>query len=314
MISKVVVKWLITGANGNLGKRIIVHLLQSTRDEIVAVVRSESASQTIQQLTSSNANLSAGDNQRLTVVVADYTNVEQLQAAAQGCDRAVHLVGILKAAAYATYEAAHEDSCAALIKGLADTRVEHITYLSIVGSKPDAANTCLASKGNAEAILATGNTPACTLRVPMVLGEGDYASGALRQRAAGKNGFVFRGDSLEQPIYAGDVVNAICAAASTKLNGGYDLGGPECLTRKQLYQRAADLFSNKPVFVSLPISLGYLVAGLLEKFLANPPITSAMLGVLDHDDRVDPQPTMTLLGMDELTSLDAMLQAVLVSD
>jgi hypothetical protein len=39
-----------------------------------------------------------------------------------------------------------------------------------------------------------------------------------------------------------------------------------------------------------------------------------MLGVLDHDDRVDPQPTMTLLGMDELTSLDAMLQAVLVSD
>jgi hypothetical protein len=56
------------------------------------------------------------------------------------------------------------------------------------------------------------------------------------------------------------------------------------------------------------------VAGLLEQFLGNPPITSAMLGVLDHDDNIDSAPTMKLLGMEQLTSLDAMLQAVLGSD
>jgi nucleoside-diphosphate-sugar epimerase len=226
----------------------------------------------------------------------------------------VHLVGILKATAFATYQAAHEDSCAALVEALATSSVKHITYLSIVGSKPDAANACLASKGQAEAILAAGGPGACTLRVPMVLGEGDYASGALRRRASGKNGFVFRGESLEQPIYAGDVVSAICAASTQQLEGGYDLGGPECLTRKELYQRGADLFANTPIFVSLPIGLGYLVAGALEQFLGNPPITTAMLGVLDHDDNIDPEPTMKHLGMEKLTPLDDMLKAVLVAD
>jgi uncharacterized protein YbjT (DUF2867 family) len=314
MVSKVLGKWLITGANGNLGRRLIVHLLQSTRDDIVAVVRSERALQTLQQLATTELNLPEADIGRLSLVVADYTNVAQLQAAAQGCYRAVHLVGILKATAYATYQAAHEDSCSALTQALAASSVKHITYLSIVGSKPDAANACLASKGQAEAIFAAGAPAACTLRVPMVLGEGDYASGALRRRATGKNGFVFRGDSLEQPIYAGDVVSAICAASNQQLVGGHDLAGPECLTRKQLYQRGADLFANTPIFVSLPIGLGYLVAGLLEQFLGNPPITSAMLGVLDHDDNIDPEPTMKLLGMQQLTSLDAMLQAVLVAD
>jgi uncharacterized protein YbjT (DUF2867 family) len=314
MVSEVLGKWLITGANGNLGRRLIVHLLQSTRDDIVAVVRSESALRTLQQLTASAGKLSEADAARVSLVVADYTNVVQLQAAAQGCDRAVHLVGILKATAFATYQAAHEDSCAALVEALAASSVKHITYLSIVGSKASAANACLASKGQAEAILAAGDPSACTLRVPMVLGEGDYASSALRRRATCKNGFVFRGDSLEQPIYAGDVVNGICAASIHQLEGGYDLGGPECLTRKQLYQRGADLFANTPIFVSLPIGLGYLVAGLLEQFLGNPPITSAMLGVLDHDDNIDSAPTMKLLGMEQLTSLDAMLQAVLGSD
>ena len=157
MVSEVLGKWLITGANGNLGRRLIVHLLQSTRDDIVAVVRSESALRTLQQLTASAGKLSEADVARVSLVVADYTNVAQLQAAAQGCDRAVHLVGILKATAFATYQAAHEDSCAALVEALAASSVKHITYLSIVGSKASAANACLASKGQAEAILAAGD-------------------------------------------------------------------------------------------------------------------------------------------------------------
>ena len=73
MVSEVLGKWLITGANGNLGRRLIVHLLQSTRDNIVAVVRSESALQTLRQLTSPEGDLSEADSARLSLVVADYT-------------------------------------------------------------------------------------------------------------------------------------------------------------------------------------------------------------------------------------------------
>ena len=116
MVSEVLGKWLITGANGNLGRRLIVHLLQSTRDNIVAVVRSESALQTLRQLASLEGDLSETDSARLSLVVADYTNVAQLQAAAQGCDRAVHLVGILKATAFATYQRLTKTAALRLLK------------------------------------------------------------------------------------------------------------------------------------------------------------------------------------------------------
>ena len=72
----------------------------------------------------------------------------------------------------------------------------------------------------------------------MVLGEGDYASGALLRRAAQARSFAFRPASLEQPIYAGDVITAIGQAATLKYAGGLDLAGAESLSRRALLQRA----------------------------------------------------------------------------
>jgi hypothetical protein len=48
----------------------------------------------------------------------------------------------------------------------------------------------------------------------------------------------------------------------------------------------------------------------LEALLANPPVTPAMLEVLDHDDRVDPGAACRRLGI-ELTPLDEMLRRCL---
>ena len=38
-------------------------------------------------------------------------------------------------------------------------------------------------------------------------------------------------------------------------------------------------------------------AAALERMLAEPPVTRAMLGVLEHDDEIDPQPAATRLGL-----------------
>jgi hypothetical protein len=45
---------------------------------------------------------------------------------------------------------------------------------------------------------------------------------------------------------------------------------------------------------------------LLERVSANPPLTRGMLGVLDHDDDIDPKPACERLGL-ELTPLDTTL-------
>lgn len=298
--------WLVTGANGNLGKRLIGEMLKTAETEVVAVVRSDRAESEIEAM-----DLDDDARARLQVKVLNYDDVAALTTAANGCDKAVHLVGILKETKFASYYDAHEVSTSALLQALQDSTVQHLTYLSIVGSKPDSANSCLASKGRAEQLCLINDLPACVLRVPMVLGEGDYASFALRKRASSPRSFTFRADSMEQPIYAGDVVHAVIAAGTRMVDGDLNLGGPEALTRRALTSRAAAICGTTSTVISLPLGLGLAMASLFETFMSNPPVTRAMLEVLDHDDKIDPQAACEVLGLGELTPLDDMLKSVL---
>jgi hypothetical protein len=77
-----------------------------------------------------------------------------------------------------------------------------------------------------------------------------------------------------------------------------------------LIGRAGRLLGNKPTIMSLPIALGYSLAWVLEKTSSNPPVTRAMLGVLDHDDAIDSTAATKLLGL-TLTPLDEVLRYVL---
>ena len=294
-------KWVITGANGNLGRRLINKLSQTDND-IVAVVRSESARKSVDETAKGKSNVSCE--------VVDYANVEQLTASLGGAEVVVHLVGILKATASATYEQAHERSCEALVEACKVAGVRQIIYMSIVGSQPNANNSCLASKGTAEEILLNSGVQVCVLQVPMVLGEGDYASWALKSRALKSFSFGFRMASLEQPIYAGDVVEAVQNAAVKEVHGRLQLAGETVLTRAELTQRAAMALNKSTTVISLPITIGYAIAWLLQQLSKNPPITMAMLEVLDHDDHVDPQPAANQLDI-KLTPLDDMLKNVL---
>ena len=291
--------WFITGANGNLGQRLIRRLL-SQGAVITAVVRSSRAERELTRVFSATS--------QLRIEVIDYAETMLLAQAAYGAQYAVHLVGILKSGKNATYATAHESSCTSLTRALKDTSVEHITYISILGAKPDSNNACLASKGRAERILYRCPIPACTLRVPMVIGERDYASKMLTQRANLKSSVTFRASSLEQPIYADDVIDAICSAARLGLDGGLDLAGPESLPRAELYRRAAAVIGRTTRVRSIPMFLGYTMAWFLELFMSAPPVTRAMLGVLDHDDDIDVTKALRILELDKLTELDAMLR------
>ena len=295
-------RWMVTGANGNLGRKLVRELVEAG-EEVVAVVRSDHAADTVRK--------AVPDGTAIDVQIIDYTDVSALRAASQGVSSVVHLVGIIKEGGGATYYDAHEASVTALVEALSDRAEVHVTYLSIVGSRPDSENACLASKGEAEGILARANNPSCILRVPMVLGEDDYVSLGLRKRVLSGKASGFRMASLEQPIYSGDVTRAIVQAASLRVDESLDLGGPEILTRAELSVRAGQVFGRAVKIQSIPIGLGRLLASVLNTLLSNPPITPAMLEILDHDDRIDNAKALGALQISELTPLDDMLRATI---
>ena len=296
--------WLITGANGNLGRNLLARAL-AAGDSVIAVVRSDHARRQIEAI-----DLDAGARARLSVGVVDYQDAASLSAMLGSVTHVVHLVGILKESARASYRAAHEGSTDALVRAMQGSRVEHVTYLSIVGAEVHSANACLASKARAAAMLHATRLPCCELRVPMVLGVGDYASLALRKRATAMLSFGFRMSSKEQPIFADDVVAGVLQAGRLAVAGSLDLGGPEVLSRAALTHRAAAVLGHRVRCLSLPLALGMGLAWLFEK-LPNPPLTRAMLEVLDHDDVVDSDAACARLDLDGLTSLDDTLRAVL---
>lgn len=290
-------KIAITGANGNLGQRLIGAL--SSEHSVRAIVRSARAKQTLLDRF----------GETLDVAVVDYGDADGLTEALAGIDHVVHLVGIIKESAANPFAVAHEGSCTALTSAAAAAGLKQIVHLSIVGADVSSGNACLASRGRADNILLSGSVPAAVIRVPMVLGEGDYASAALLRQARSGFTVAFRASSLEQPIYAGDVINALIKVIDGNHAGVLELAGAESLPRRELIRRAAGVLEESgPVVLSLPVGLGYLVASLLER-AASPPITRAMLGVLDHDDRIDVEPACKALGM-SLTSLDDTIRKI----
>lgn len=300
-------KVLITGANGHLGKKLI---LASDEYDICALVRSEKAERDLM-------NFIEGHNKKnVEIVKCDYLDVSTMKQLASSCRYAAHLVGIIKENGQNNFDLVHKQTTKVLIEALKDSKVEKICYISILGSKEDSRNACFSSRGFAENLFLKSNTPSLILQIPMVLGEGDYACEALKKNALSRINFTFRKLSLEQPIYAKDIIDVINIDINRTLKENHSsigikaLAGPTSLTREKLIMKAAKRLGVKVKVFSLPLFLGYTLARICGMLFSHPPITRAMLGVLDHDDDIDPLPSSKELGIN-LTALDEMLEATI---
>ena len=296
---------LVTGANGHLG-RLVLRTLARDADAppVRAVVRSERAAASLSDLPGA-----AGRDVR----IVDYRDGAGLVEAVRGASAAIHLAGILKETRGNRYEDAHERPARALAAACAAAGVPRIVHTSIHGADAKSANACLASRGRADALLLGAPVPAVILRVAMVLGEGDAATQGLRGEATGgRTALVRGGATIEQPIAAVDVVAALLAAARADVHGDaiHALGGPEALTHRELVLRAAAILGHEVSFRHIPRAAANAFAWLAERFAADPPLTRAMLGVLEQDDVIDPAPACAALGL-TLTPLDAALRLAL---
>jgi hypothetical protein len=59
------------------------------------------------------------------------------------------------------------------------------------------------------------------------------------------------------------------------------------------------------------VTLGFVVAWIMQTLLSNPPLTTAMLGVLDHDDDIDPQPALQALQLSLVQNIEEIVGQLL---
>jgi NADH dehydrogenase len=127
------------------------------------------------------------------------------------------------------------------------------------------------------------------------------------------------GKTRFQPVFVGDVADAVCAALEKREAQGrvYELGGPTVYTFRQLLEYVRDETHRRPPFLPLPFVFAQplgLLAGWTVGLFAEPPLTGDQVTMLKRDNVVGADPaagTIQDLGVTQLESVEAIVPSYL---
>ncbi len=210
----------------------------------------------------------------------------------QGSDAVVNLVGLLAG----DFQRAHVDGARAVAQAAAEAGVGALVQVSAIGADPASPAAYGRTKGEGEAAVLAAYPRATILRPSVVFGREDQ----FLNRFAGLIAKlpvvpIVSPATRFQPVFVGDVADAVAAAVSDPgTHGGrtYELGGPDILSMADLNRFIARETGRMPHFVELPDSVGAMIAK--AGFLPGAPITWDQWLMLRRDNVVGPD----ALGLD----------------
>jgi NADH dehydrogenase len=265
---------LVTGGTGFVGS----HLIRRLRKDgipVRAVVRNPDRAQSIKDL-------------GVDVVRGDVSDKASLEKAAMGCERVVHLVGIIQETSAATFKRIHVDGTKNLLEAAKKADARHFFYQSALGTRPGAMSAYHKTKWEAEELVRASGISCTILRPSLIYGPGDQFTIRLSEmiRLSPVLPVIGSGKSRIQPIFIDDVVACIAKAVSSDccLNEIYEIGGPEQLTYEEVTVAIAEALGVKRPTVHMPLFFMKTMARVLEAVLPKPPVTTDQLIMLQEDN------------------------------
>lgn len=226
-------------------------------------------------------------------VGADVTRPDTIARAAAGAEMVVNLVGVLAG----DFRRFHVDGARAIAEAAATAGAEALVHVSAIGADPASPSAYGRSKGEGEAAVRDAFPRATILRPSVVFGREDgFSNRFAGMIAASPVVPILRAETKFQPVFAGDVGDAIAAAAADPGRFGgriFELGGPDVLSMRALHRFLADTIHRSPNFIELPDAVGALLARL-----PGTPITTDQWLMLQRDNVVaDGAEGLTALGI-----------------
>jgi uncharacterized protein YbjT (DUF2867 family) len=232
------VKVTVFGATGVVGRALLPLLVPH---EVTAVSRS------------------SRDDAGARWVVADAATGDGVAEALEGADVVYYLVHSLGAHDFEQQDRAAAENVA---REAARAGVRQIVYLGGLGADDPDASSHLRSRRETGERLASAGVPVTTLRAAMIVGKGSAAFETIL-------GLVDRLPLMLTPSWVSTPTQPIALDDATRyLAGvcgdertygeGYDTGGPEVMTYRQMIERIARLRGRKPRIVEVPVLTPYL--------------------------------------------------------
>lgn len=213
-------------------------------------------------------------------VACDLARPETVARALSGADAVVNLVGTF---ATVRMQSLHVDGPAALARAAGTLPFVHI---SAIGANPQSDAVYGRTKGLGEAAVRSVHPQATILRPSVVFGREDQFTNRFAALIAKLPVVpVLRPGARFQPVFVGDVADAIAAAlVAPEAHGGrtYELGGPDTLTMAELFGWLARTIGRPERFAQLPDAAGAILSQL--GFLPGAPITRDQWKMLQADN------------------------------
>ena len=266
------------------------------------------------------------------IVQANVRHKASVAAAIEGADAVVNLAGILYERGRQSFEGTQRDGAKNVAEACTAAGIERLVHVSAIGANAEAKAEYAETKGEAETAVRDARPDAVILRPSIVFGpEDDFFNRFAAMSAHPISSIapflpaIGGGHTKLQPIYAGDVADAIAKAVTREDAAGktYELGGPRTYSFNELYAFIGDTIDRKnyplplPFFVAKPIGLAFgtlyrFVWPLSSGILGTPPITGDQVEMLKTDNVVSEGAlTMADLGVTELESVEAIVPSYL---
>lgn len=225
----------VFGATGVVGRALVPEL--STAHDVVAVSRRPQP-----------------DNDGVRWLQADVLSAADVRRALDGIEIVYYLVHSLGSR---NFERQDREAARTMAAQAEDAGVRQIVYLGGLGADDPDASPHLRSRRHTGELLAGGAVAVTTLRAAMVVGRGSAGFETIRALVDRLPAMITPAwvSTPTQPIALADVVRYLAGVAGDEqtFGQGYDVGGPEVMTYRQMIERVAVLRGRRPFIAEVPV-------------------------------------------------------------
>lgn len=213
---------------------------------------------------------------------------DAVRRAADGAELVVNLVGLLAEAKPGQFAAVHAEGAGRVARHAAAAGAARLVQVSAIGADAASPSEYGRTKAAGEAAVRAAFPRAVVLRPSLVFGAEDK----FFNRFAGMARVlpvmpVISGDSRFQPVYVGDVADAVMAGLAREDAAGrvFELGGPEVLTFRAILAWILKETQRRRPLLEIPPAVARLQAAVAQR-LPGKPFTLDQLTMLSRDNVV----------------------------
>ena len=290
----------VIGGSGFLGSAIVARLAEAGLEVRVLVRRPE-------RLAGRARTAGPGAVEALQ---ADVRDNGALALALADCDAVVNAVGLYVEQAAESFEAVHELGALNAAQHCAGIGIKRLLHISGIGADPQSASRYVRARALGEQLVRKAFPQATILRPSAVFDPEDRFINTLAgiARVSPLIPLFGQGETLLQPVYRGDLAEAVLRALRDPTTRGrvYELGGPKAYSYRALLELIMAQSGRRRRLLPVPFPLwdGLAAAAAL---LPKPPLTDAQVTLMKRDNVV----AESALGLPELgiepTALEALL-------